>query len=124
MGWGTVLPGLMVSMPDNGAWQAPLTRSDGISGSAREIKVLTLRVRARATCVNYRLKLTVLKVTDNPNGGDPDGPKAIKMLDDNLAAVPRRVLSPAGRRRAPALDSELRKFLQDLRRETDNLRTL
>ena len=60
----------------------------------------------------------------DPNGGDPDGPKAIKMLDDNLTVVPRRVLSPAGRRRAPALESELRRFLQDLRRETDNLRTL
>ena len=33
----------------------------------------------------------------DPNGGDPDGPKAVKMLEDNLKNVPARVLSPAGR---------------------------
>jgi hypothetical protein len=31
----------------------------------------------------------------DPNGGDPDGPKAVKMLADNLAKVPARVLSTA-----------------------------
>ena len=60
----------------------------------------------------------------DPNGGDPDGPKVIKMLDDNLAHVPAGVFSPAGKKRVPALKSELQAFLDALRRETDGLRTL
>jgi len=60
----------------------------------------------------------------DPNGGSPDGPAAVKMLDENLAKVPPRVLSPAGRARVPRLRAELQRFLEDLRRETDGLATL
>lgn len=60
----------------------------------------------------------------DPNGGDPDGPKMVKMLEENLAKVPPGVVSPAGKRRLPALQKELATFLEDLRRETDNYRTL
>jgi uncharacterized protein len=60
----------------------------------------------------------------DPNGGDPDGPKAIKMLEDNLKDVPARVLSPAGRAMVPPRKAELEAYLKDLRRETENLRTL
>jgi len=60
----------------------------------------------------------------DPNGGDPDGPKAVKMLVDNLAAVPGRVLSPAGQRMAKTRAEELRSFLTQLRGETGDLRTL
>jgi HD superfamily phosphodiesterase len=60
----------------------------------------------------------------DPNGGEPDGPKAVKMLEDNLKNVPARVLSPAGRARVAPLKAELEEFLKDLRRETDNLQTL
>jgi uncharacterized protein len=60
----------------------------------------------------------------DPNGGSPNGPAAVKMLEENLAKVPGRVVSPAGRARVPQLKAELEKFLNDLRRETDNLRTL
>jgi HD superfamily phosphodiesterase len=60
----------------------------------------------------------------DPNGGEPDGPKAVKMLEDNLKDVPARVLSPAGRARVAARKAELEGFLRDLRRETENLRTL
>jgi uncharacterized protein len=60
----------------------------------------------------------------DPNGGEPDGPKAVKMLEDNLAQVPSRVLSPAGRKRVPRLQQELAEFLKDLRRETDDYRML
>ena len=60
----------------------------------------------------------------DPNGGDPDGPKAVKMLEDNLKDVPARVLSPAGRGRVAPLKAELEGFLRDLRRESENLRTL
>lgn len=60
----------------------------------------------------------------DPNGGEPDGPKAVKMLEDNLAQVPSRVLSPAGKKRVPQLQQELAQFLKDLRRESDDYRTL
>jgi hypothetical protein len=60
----------------------------------------------------------------DPHGGNPDAPKAVAMLTDNLNKVPSRVLSPAGRARVPARKAELEKFLSDLKRETDDLRTL
>ncbi len=60
----------------------------------------------------------------DPNGGKPDGAKAVAMLVDNLNKVPSRVLSPAGRARVPERKAELDKFLADLRRETQDLRTL
>jgi HD superfamily phosphodiesterase len=60
----------------------------------------------------------------DPHGGNPDAPKAVTMLTDNLNKVPSRVLSPAGRARVPERKAELEKFLADLKRETDDLRTL
>jgi HD superfamily phosphodiesterase len=60
----------------------------------------------------------------DPHGGNPDAPKAVAMLTDNLNKVPSRVLSPAGRARVPERKAELEKFLSDLKRETDDLRTL
>jgi len=60
----------------------------------------------------------------DPNGGDPDGPKAVKMLEDNLKNVPAWVLSPAGRAMVPPRTAELAAFLDELRRESENLRTL
>src|SRR5277367_2006882 len=65
----------------------------------------------------------ILALTD-PNGGEPDGPKAVKMLEDNLNRVPVRVLSPAGRALVPARKAELERFLKELRGETDDLRSL
>jgi hypothetical protein len=60
----------------------------------------------------------------DPNGGDPDGPKAMKMIDENLEKVPARVISPAGRALLPKREAELRRFVEELRRESDDLRTL
>jgi hypothetical protein len=60
----------------------------------------------------------------DPHGGNPDAPKAVAMLTDNLSKVPSRVLSPAGRARVPERKAELEKFLSDLKRETDDLHTL
>jgi HD superfamily phosphodiesterase len=60
----------------------------------------------------------------DPNGGSPDGPKAVKMLEDNLKNVPVRVLSRAGKAMLPARQSELETFLKELRRESNNLETL
>jgi hypothetical protein len=60
----------------------------------------------------------------DPEGGDPDGPKAVKMLEDNLRSVPARVFSPAGKAMVPARKAELEAYLKDLRRESQDLQTL
>jgi HD superfamily phosphodiesterase len=60
----------------------------------------------------------------HPNGGDPDGPAVVKMLEDNLTQVPAGVLTPAGRRLLPARRAQLERFLRELRSETDELRSL
>jgi hypothetical protein len=60
----------------------------------------------------------------DPNGGDPNGPAAVKMLEDNLAKVPSRVLSKAGRAVLPGRVAELRQFLRRLRGESGNLTDL
>jgi uncharacterized protein len=60
----------------------------------------------------------------DPNGGDPNGPAAVKMLDDNLAQVPPRVLSKAGRSRVGARAQELRQFLRNLRRQSADIKEL
>ncbi len=65
----------------------------------------------------------ILALIDS-KGGSPDGPQAVKMLEDNLAKVPSRVLSPAGRARVEGRKKELEQFLGSLRQETGNLQTL
>jgi len=60
----------------------------------------------------------------DPNGGQPDGPAAIKMLQRNLTQVPPRIISKGGRALAPARVRELEQFLQQLAAETDQYRTL
>lgn len=60
----------------------------------------------------------------DPEGGNPDGPKVVKMLEDNLRNVPARVFSPAGKAMVPARKAELETYLKDLRRESENLQTL
>jgi hypothetical protein len=60
----------------------------------------------------------------DPNGGKPTGPEAVAMLEENLAKVPSRVLSPAGRLRVGLRQQELAGFLRALRAETDDLKTL
>ncbi len=62
--------------------------------------------------------------TVDAGGGDPDGPKAVQMLEENLVSVPAGVRSAAARKRLPMLEAELRGFIGRLRAETDNLRTL
>ena len=63
----------------------------------------------------------VLALID-PKGGKPQGPDIIPLLTTNLAEVPGRVLSPAGRARVPERQAELEQFLRALRAETDNLK--
>jgi HD superfamily phosphodiesterase len=58
------------------------------------------------------------------HGGNPTGPEVITMLESNLAKVPARVLSPAGRARVPERREQLETFLRELRQQSDNFRTL
>ncbi len=60
----------------------------------------------------------------DPAGGKPTGPEVVPMLEENLAKVPSRVLSPAGRARVGKREQELKQYLRDLRAESDDLRTL
>lgn len=55
-------------------------------------------------------------------GGKPQGSEILPMFGSNLAEVPGRVLSPAGRARVAERQAELEQFLRALRNETDNLR--
>jgi HD superfamily phosphodiesterase len=58
------------------------------------------------------------------NGAAPDGPAMVKMLDTNLAKVPNRVLSPAGKQLVAGRTAELKAFLRRLRAETADLAAL
>ena len=60
----------------------------------------------------------------DPNGGDPDGPAVVKMLEENLKKVPDRVVSPAGRAMVRPRQTELSIFLEELKRETADYRNL
>lgn len=60
----------------------------------------------------------------DPQGGAPDGPAAVQMLEARLAAVPSRVFSPAGKARVAERESQLRGYLEALRQQTDGYRAL
>ena len=54
----------------------------------------------------------------DPNGGQPDGPAAVKMLQEYLIKVPPRILSPAGRARSAERVRELQGYLKSLGAES------
>lgn len=60
----------------------------------------------------------------DPAGGQPDGPAALKMLQDNLKRVPPGILSPAGRALSISRVQELEQYLRNLSGETDEFRSL
>ena len=60
----------------------------------------------------------------DPAGGSPDGPGAVKRLEDGLGAVPPRIVSSAGKARIEARVRELEEFLGALRAETGDLKRL
>jgi uncharacterized protein len=60
----------------------------------------------------------------DPNGGSPDGPTVVKRLESTLTTVPPRIVSKAGKARAPQRVRELEQFLRDLRAESADLRSL
>ena len=58
----------------------------------------------------------------DPKGGNPTGPEVVPMLESNLAKVPGRVLSPAGKARVPDRQEQLAGFLRQLRQQSQDLR--
>jgi len=60
----------------------------------------------------------------DPKGGDPDGPKAVQDLQHSLETVPPRIVSKAGKALTPQRVRELEQFLQELRAESGNLKSL
>lgn len=60
----------------------------------------------------------------DPNGGSPDGPTVVKRLESNLANVPSRVVSKAGKAKTPERVRELEEFLRNLRAESSDFKTL
>jgi len=60
----------------------------------------------------------------DPKGGNPDGPEAVKGLEDSLNSVPARIVSKAGKARTAQRVSELEQFLRELRAESADLKTL
>jgi len=60
----------------------------------------------------------------DPNGGAPDGPAAVKMLQDYLERVPPGILSRAGRADSVGRIRELQQYLRELSGETDGYATL
>jgi uncharacterized protein len=60
----------------------------------------------------------------DPAGGSPDGPGAVKRLEDNLDSVPARIVSKAGKTRAEPRVRELKEFLNELRAESADIKSL
>jgi len=60
----------------------------------------------------------------DPNGGQPDGPAAVKMLQEYLGTVPPRILSPAGRARSAERVRQLQDYLKSLGAESADFSTL
>lgn len=60
----------------------------------------------------------------DPQGGSTTGPEAAAWLEKNLAEVPPRIISPAGKARAEPRMRELEEFLRQLRGQTSEFRAL
>src|SRR5262249_54821046 len=60
----------------------------------------------------------------DPNGGSPDGPAALKLLQDNFKNVPPGILTKAGKARSVPLIHELDQYLRELSTETGEFRNL
>lgn len=60
----------------------------------------------------------------DPNGGSTNGPEAAAWIEKNLAEVPPRIVSNAGKKLAKERVRELEEFLRSLRAQTSNFRSL
>jgi len=60
----------------------------------------------------------------DPKGGQPNGPAAVKMIQDNLARVPGRTFSPAAKAREADRRDQLVRFLKALSDQTGEFKEL
>jgi HD superfamily phosphodiesterase len=60
----------------------------------------------------------------DPKGSNPEGPEAVKGLEDSLKEVPPRIVSKAGKARTPERVRELEQFLRELKGESADLKSL
>ena len=110
----------------------PMTKLDAVRGAIRTHMYYRDPVGAEALylhdadALDWLGAIGVARIIGlvEPNGGAPDGPAAVKMLEDNLRDTPSRVLSPAGKAMMPGRKTELERFLKELRSESSDLRTL
>jgi HD superfamily phosphodiesterase len=110
----------------------PMEKIDAVRGAIRTHMYYRDPVGAEALylhdadALDWLGAIGVARITAlvDPHGGNPDSKKAVAMLTDNLSKVPSRVLSPAGRARVPERQAELQKYLSDLKRESEDLKTL
>lgn len=70
-----------------------------------------------------RLTATV-DLTGTVIGGSPDGPTVVRGLQANLKMVPPRVVSRAGKAMVPARSAYLKRYLDELARQTDDYKNL
>jgi uncharacterized protein len=110
----------------------PLSKIEGVRGAIRTHMFARDPVGAEAIylhdadALDWLGAIGVARVFGlvDPNGGSPDGPTVVKQLEHSLTSVPPRIISKAGKARAPQRVRELEQFLRDLRGESADLRTL
>lgn len=110
----------------------PMEKLDAVRGAIRTHMYYREPIGAEALylhdadALDWLGAIGVARITAlvDPEGGDPDGPRAVKMLEDNLRSVPERIFSPAGKAMMPSRKAELETYLLELRRESENLQTL
>lgn len=92
----------------------------------RDPKAAEARYLHDADALDWLGAIGIARVTAlvDPNGGKPAGPDVVKMLEENIAEVPARVVTPAGRKLMPARRDFLARYLSDLKAQTDGYATL
>jgi uncharacterized protein len=65
----------------------------------------------------------IFALVDN-KGGKPDGPQAVKIIEENIRDVPAKIVSPAGRALLGPRLAEIKQFMESLRSQTDDLGSL
>lgn len=110
----------------------PMSKIDGVRGAIRTHMFNRKPVGAEALYLHDADALDWLGAIGvarifalvDPNGGAPDGPAAVKMLQDYLERVPPGILSTAGRAHSVVRIHELQQYLQALGGESDDFRSL
>jgi hypothetical protein len=110
----------------------PMDKIEAVRGAIRTHMYYRVPVGAEATYLHDADALDwlgaigiarVLALTDS-QGGSPTATDEVAAIERNMREAPSHIVSPAGRSRiAPRIAEEVR-FLQDLRSESDDLKSL